>query len=80
MMKKVGVKNTSQFEVTGCPKCDEPSTGLCNKHKLEYLKWVADTARNEYESELKAQSRKGKNEHCTDYEFRCWYEGHNLFR
>lgn len=46
------------FEVTGCPKCDEPSTGLCNKHKLEYLKYCADTARNEYEAELKDQNRK----------------------
>jgi len=56
MMKKTGIQKTSNFEVTGCPKCDEPTTGLCLKHKLEYLKWVADTARNEYEAERKQQN------------------------
>ena len=51
------------FEVTGCPKCcDKPSIGLCPKHKLEYLKWFAETAQNEYMEELRVQSRKQKPE------------------
>ena len=45
---------------TGCPKCNEH--GLCPKHKLEYLKWVAETAQNEYIKELKAQSQKQESE------------------
>ena len=48
---------------TGCPKCDTTTLigmrDLCPKHKLEYLKWVADTAQNEYLEELRKQSRKG---------------------
>ncbi len=55
-MKKAG------FSITGCPKCGDPSTGLCNKHKLEYLKYCADTARNEYEVELKEQNERKQNE------------------
>lgn len=46
------------FSITGCPKCDEPTTGLCNKHKLEYLKYCADTARDEYYSALEEQLTK----------------------
>lgn len=41
---------------TGCPKCNKH--GLCDKHKLQYLKWVADAAQQAYMNELKAQSRK----------------------
>lgn len=41
---------------TGCRLCNK--NGLCNRHKLEYLKWVAESAQNAYLEELKTQSRK----------------------
>ena len=50
---------------TGCPQCDKnfiENGDRCPKHKLEYLKWVAESAQNDYIEELKAQSRKVKNE------------------
>lgn len=37
---------------TGCPDCDRTSlsgTPFCPKHRVEYLKWVADAAKNDYE-------------------------------
>lgn len=48
---------------TGCKQCDKAFVekgDRCPKHKLEYLKWVAETAQKDYLEELKAQSRKGK--------------------
>lgn len=57
---------------TGCPDCDrvQAQTGsavqLCPKHTLEYLQQAADIAQREYLEELKAQSRKGKDELSTD--------------
>ena len=40
--------------------CNEKSEGrLCDKHNLEYLKYLAETAQNDYIEELKKQSRKG---------------------
>lgn len=46
---------------TGCKQCDKNfiiNGDRCPKHKLEYLKWVAESAQNDYLKELKAQSRK----------------------
>jgi len=49
---------------TGCPDCDrvQAQTGsairLCPKHTLEYLKYAAEIAQNDYLEELKAQSKK----------------------
>jgi len=54
-----------KLAATGCPDCDKLSWGLCLKHKLEYLKYCADTARNEYEAEVKKQKEKD-DEHSTD--------------
>lgn len=54
--------------VPDCPDCG--GKGMCSKHKLEYLKWVAETAQQAYMNELKTQSRKGKNvskrSNCSD--------------
>lgn len=51
---------------TGCPKCDVTTLvgmrDLCPKHKLEWLKYEAETAQNKYLEELKRQSRKGTDE------------------
>ena len=51
---------------TGCPECDRSSLvngKRCPKHHVEYLEWIAeaakqdyDTARKEYEAERKQQS------------------------
>lgn len=41
---------------TGCPDCDLMTdsriNGFCPKHKLEYLEWIYNTAKNEYEAAL----------------------------
>lgn len=42
--------------IPDCPDCG--GKGMCSKHRLEYLKWVAGTARREYESELKEYKAK----------------------
>ena len=48
---------------TGCSDCDITLSKfpyvLCPKCELERLKWVAESAQNDYLNELKAQSRKG---------------------
>lgn len=36
--------------VPDCPDCG--GKGLCEKHRLEYLEWVYNTAKNEYEAAL----------------------------
>ena len=49
---------------TGCADCDRnfiDNEDYCPKHKLEYLKIMAEQAQNDYMAELKAQSRKVKN-------------------
>ena len=54
---------------TGCPDCDRSfaeKQRYCDKHNLEYLKYLAETAQNDYLEELKKQSRKGTNEDSTD--------------
>jgi len=34
---------------TGVPECPEcGGKGMCDLHKLEYLKWIHETARDEY--------------------------------
>jgi len=46
---------------TGCKQCDKnfiKNNDMCPKHRLEYKKWVAETAQNDYLEELKTQSRK----------------------
>ncbi len=48
---------------TGCAECDKNFIvhgDRCPKHKLEYLKWLVESAQNDYLDELKAQSRKVK--------------------
>jgi len=50
---------------TGCRECDKTfiaNGDRCPKHKLEYLKWVAEQAQNDYMDELRNQSRKQKSE------------------
>ena len=37
--------------IPDCPDCG--GKGMCDEHKLEYLKWVYETARDEYEAALK---------------------------
>ncbi|GAG68122.1 unnamed protein product [marine sediment metagenome] len=50
----------------GIPNCSDcGGKGMCPKHKLEYLKWVADTAQNEYLEELRNQSQKQESERKT---------------
>ena len=37
---------------TGCPECDRNfivNGDYCPKHKLEYLKWIAESAQKDYE-------------------------------
>lgn len=47
--------------VPNCPDCG--GKDMCDKHRLEYLKYCAETARNEYESEFKDQkTERNKNE------------------
>lgn len=36
--------------IPDCPDCG--GKGMCDKHKREYLKWVYETARNEYYASL----------------------------
>lgn len=53
--------------VPDCPDCG--GKGMCEEHKIEYLKWVYETARDEYfaaleehrmklEEKIKDQNRK----------------------
>ncbi len=45
---------------TGCPDCDRnfiDNGDYCPKHKVEYLKWAAETAQKDYE-EAKAKYEK----------------------
>jgi len=37
--------------VPDCPECG--GKGMCIKHKTEYLRWVYETARDEYEAAMK---------------------------
>ncbi len=51
--------------IPDCPDCG--GKGMCDKHKVEYLGWVCDTAINEYEAalkewKLKLDERKRQNE------------------
>ena len=46
---------------SGCRKCDKNFIEYgrqCPKHLLEYLKWVAEQAQDDYMEELRIQSRK----------------------
>ena len=46
---------------TGCRECDKNfilNGDRCPKHRLEYLKWVAEQAQDDYMEELRMQSRK----------------------
>lgn len=36
--------------VPDCPDCG--GKGMCDKHRLEYLEWVYNTAKDEYEAAL----------------------------
>ena len=42
--------------VPNCPDCG--GKGMCDEHKREYLKWVYETARDEYYSALEEQVAK----------------------
>ena len=44
--------------VPDCPNCG--GKGMCDEHKREYLKWVYETARDEYYSALEEQLAKLK--------------------
>ena len=47
---------------TGCKACDQSikdKSKHCDKHHLEYLKWLAKSAQSDYLEELRKQSRKG---------------------
>ncbi len=37
--------------VPDCPDCG--GKGMCLNHRVEYLKWIYETARDEYEAALK---------------------------
>ena len=37
--------------VPNCPDCG--GKGMCDKHRLEYLEWVYNTTKDEFESALK---------------------------
>ena len=37
--------------IPNCPDCG--GKGMCDKHRLEYLEWVYETAHNEYNTALK---------------------------
>ena len=37
--------------VPDCPDCG--GKGMCDKHNVDYLEWVYNTAKNEYEAALK---------------------------
>ena len=42
--------------VPDCPECG--GKGMCEKHKCEYLEWIAKTALKEYEAALKEYKSK----------------------
>ena len=45
---------------TGCPECDNemPLNGKrCPKHNVEYLEWLAETAKQDYEEAKKQYER-----------------------
>ncbi len=42
--------------VPDCPECG--GKGMCDKHRLEYLEWVYNTAKNEYEAALTEHKEK----------------------
>lgn len=42
--------------VPDCPDCG--GKGMCDEHKREYLKWVYETARDEYHAALTRQIEK----------------------
>lgn len=46
-------KHSMDNGVPDCPECD--GKGMCDKHKLEYLKYEADLAQIRYEGELLKQ-------------------------
>ena len=46
---------------SGCRKCDKNfilNGDRCPKHRLEYKKWVAEQAQDDYMEELRMYSRK----------------------
>ena len=57
-----GEKHTMNNGVPDCPECG--GKGMCDEHKLEYLKYEADKAKREYEAELKNQTERNKNAKC----------------
>lgn len=55
--------------VPDCPDCG--GKGMCDKHRVEYLKWVYNTAKDEFEAALneykaKLEERIKQNEHNPD--------------
>ena len=42
--------------IPNCPDCG--GKGMCDKHRLEYLEWVYNTAKDEFESALKEYKAK----------------------
>ena len=65
---------------TGCKQCDKnfiANGDRCPKHRLEYLKWVADTAQNDYLEELRNQSKKNQNRKGTRCEIMTNTEAQN---
>jgi len=50
---------TGQTLDKGIPYCSDcGGKGMCDHHKLEYLKWVYETARDDYETALKEYKSK----------------------
>ena len=42
--------------IPNCPDCG--GKGMCDKHRLEYLKWVYNTAKDEFKAALKEYKAK----------------------
>ena len=49
-------RHTMDNGVPDCPECG--GKGMCDEHKREYLKWVYETARDEYYASLTEQITK----------------------